>query len=672
MASIFSLPCIGMEKSSPAASKTIFIRTSDNKRIEMDYALVKYFKVVQQMIEDYSPEAVATQEVPLLIDAEPFSRILKLIATYHVIQHERFGITEQFPAFFDQLMNYSIIDLACILNGLNYLDCKAIFRFVLDRLGAKINESVFLPNQEDIWQALHELLPMELQNLVKESLLLNYKNIEYFIKVTHVFKNPARDQAPSEGLLTKFSKSGRYLKIQHFELFTAQGFTLYDLGANPIRVIGSFRFDNSGFSPNEKYFFVLEYELAEGCISLINLETGKRITIPLTTDAAKCTFSSDSTVLRIDGQHYSVDSGERIPDNALDRTLVFRDNALERDEAAYLEILKTIERRGLRAYDRDSKKFVGFFDPEFWKIKPHVDEICAQLPEEILSGDNEIKISHDARYAFIYTRNPGAHNPPMFRILDLINPRAIKECYSCPLPINSDFNFTPSSDGKMIWLSTKEEDSINRIDIKAVENRADTFERNIVYNCAFEWCALSEKGDRLLVVAKDGTLRLYMKSMDKWVQIQVPHRFDPIKNPYYVPHRLGRKKGEPEFVGLLTAARFADYDSNVILIRAENSVEILHMPVDLLMRHCSLKELIVLIKYMKSLKFLEFLKSTTGTERRKYSRNSLEELKMFSKNPTTGLLNNSYYKQLYDGLHPDVKMMIERKTVLEGTEPDGK
>ncbi len=138
--------------------------------------------------------------------------------------------------------------------------------------------------------------------------------------------------------------------------------------------------------------------------------------------------------------------------------------------------------------------------------------------------------------------------------------------------------------------------------------------------------------NRFLVLSNDAELSMYffIPCIAQWVLLNIPHNF---------------VRGHIEkYVGGIMSCDLAGPDDNYIIIHGRTTlhepsarfVERLYLPLDLLLNRCTLKEMMMVLNY--------------------------------TQNPL--LLNDPYYKRLYDSLHPGVGGLLDMKTIEDVPEGD--
>lgn len=612
-----------MELSKPyirnQSSENITIRTADDQRVFIPLSLVRYFRTLQNMIDDYSLEMARIQEIPLDFNALSLNTLLELA---HLKLHQ-----QDENAFSPMLWKYSILELTHLLVLANYLDCELLRTDILLIVSKKISETEL--QDHHLCEALDDILPRELQDMIKDLLLMKFQHITNFIRVTHILNDPTATKGRGT-LRVLFSPTGRFLKVGEKDTLmraNTENFYLYELGERTIKMIGYFTRDNAGFSPDESYFFVelgerghsfFRRESGNSQISLMDLRTKEKRTIRVPGGSPVCYFSHDSRVLIVNNVPYDVTTGLPL--------LGYRTGAERLREEENYTFYRELKARwgdrfyvvGLCCFVNDPKPtFLGYYHPEFWKVKEHVHVLCSQLPRELVDSDIEIKISKNPGHVvMMFWKNSF---PPLYRgtsatilsnlfyIFDISNPQAIQQRFY----FENVTSHKVSPDEKVLLLAFDTE--VCRIDLVTCTISRFPLDRKEYY-----LFAKSIDCNKVLILYKSGKMCLYsfIATSQEWSMIEIPHQFD-LPNPSSGKYNPG-----------VSSTIFAHFDDDIIVTRGQNrflrSIEIRHVPVRLLMKNCSLKELMMLIAS--------------------------------AKNPT--LLLDPYHRALYGALHPDVMRVL--------------
>ncbi len=136
--------------------------------------------------------------------------------------------------------------------------------------------------------------------------------------------------------------------------------------------------------------------------------------------------------------------------------------------------------------------------------------------------------------------------------------------------------------------------------------------------------------DKFLTFSIRGKLQVhcFIASISQWILLDIPHQFV----------RCG--SGRAEGMRAVLSCSFANFDSDYMILHGgrhpkqecapSRVIEMQYFPLELLVKKCTLQEMMMVINY--------------------------------AQNPA--LLNDPYYKRLYDNLHADVRRFLDLKTIV--------
>ncbi len=470
------------------------------------------------------------------------------------------------------IQGYPLLDLARMVALVNFLDCPSIFADVLLVLSQKIDQIKHSAGSE-LWEQLEEILPRELQKMIQEIVLIKHNAIAPLIKVTHrikeLFISSLGFENSGNRRFLQWSPQGRFLAIAY-----GGGeceVIVYDLAGPSIKKCLQFRTNYFTFSSDERYLLYHWRILS----NLVDLQTGQHQMFPtaLLWPGYVPSFSSDSKSFTINNARYSVETTQQLENN---------DCPLFREDTDPIPL-----------------------------IRNQFPELRLDLGIAV-----ELNFSLGDQFLAIKTRD----NPSLLYLFDMGLPEAIKLCFSGQADRNMCRVF---SRGNSVFLNMGfrnpfmggRYDSIIHVDLNAQKYyEIPTVQQELI---AFA-------DDRILVLSEEKKMSMYffMASISQWISIDLAQNFPPMQ-----PTRYGENPKEALF--------FADFDKNYFAVREERSgqsfFEMHFVPRDLLLHHCTLKEMLMVINY--------------------------------AKDPL--LQSDPHYKSIYDNLDAEVRKFLNMETIEE-------